>query len=288
MKNTRTNTHASITMNPFASTSLRGAALRGNAFAWDGGHLNAVEPWHVDAMAHAPSVCFADGDDDDDDANKGKDEEKKFSQADLDRLIAKRFKNSEKETSALTKKLEAAEKQNAELAERMSELEAKASGNTGEADAKTLQRLEKQNKQLQDQLKTEQEARTAAEKLANDASKGLKQFRVGQLVQNALAENKAHAKGLPVAVKTMLAECSPEFDEETGELTLTVDGVPFTNTKDAAKRFLESQPYFAEGMGGGSGMVRANGSSGRVSSEQLKNMTSDELLVMGLNNKPAG
>lgn len=284
MSNTRMNTRAHNTMTHFNATpmaSMRAAFLRG---ATDIGQGDFAMHGMMEPLAY-PGVCNVDGDDDDAGGEgTGKTEPAKtHSKEDVERIVAKRLAAQAKENAALTKKLADAEKRATDIEERMADLESKGKGD-GVPDARELARAEKRIKQLEDQLKNTEAEKERAALEANEAKTGLNRHRISSTVQNALAAAKAHAKGLPDATEMMLSRCSPEYDADTGELTLTVDGVPFTNVNEAAKRFLETRPYFAEGVGGGAGLIRPNGSGGgRVSPEQLKGMSSDELLLSGLN-----
>lgn len=223
-------------------------------------------------------LCFADGGDGGDGGGKP---EKTFTQDDFEKTLAKRLSGKDKEIESLSKKLTTQEDAFEQMKAQLEALEAKASGNGAQANEKEVERLSKLVKRQEDQLKGMETEKNTATELAQRAVNQMTTFRVSSMVRDSLLANKAHADGLPDAVEAMMRSCNPEFDAERNELTLTVDGVPFTKPEEAAARFLERKPFYAQGIQGGAGGNRSNGSSG-PNAEQMKDMSGQDLLLAGM------
>lgn len=226
-------------------------------------------------------LCMADSGDEGDSEDDKEKSGKVYSKEDLERIVTKRLSSKSKELNKLQKQFDEQKSANASLTERLEALENK--GKDGAGVEKELQRLTKALKRSEDQIASLTSERDAAVSTAEGIASEFKKQRVSGLVRNALAAQKAHPEAIDDAVAAMLGSCSPEFDDETNELTLTVGGVPFTKPKEAAKRFLESKPFFAQGLPGGSGASGGRGGNGsRPSKEQMDGMSEHALLISGL------
>src|SRR5690606_35299081 len=92
-----------------------------------------------------------------------------------------------------------------------------------------------------------------------------------------------HGMGMDQAVRLMLAD-GAQFDED-GNFIMKVGDVPYDKPEEAAKKWLELNPHFQEGSGGGSGTPRAGGTK-LVTPKQMDEMGEVSLIATGLSNPP--
>lgn len=190
-------------------------------------------------------------------------DERKFTQADVDRFVQDRLKKVNAELEGLKsqsaefadikKKLGEAER------ERQEALEAKAL--EGKNDLEKLQhqlagatkKLETANAEWARRL----EEQSGATKKIQDSHRSYVQR---HLVGTALSDVGIAKGANKDATLAFLSDAQFDIDEESGDLkAVTVGGKTFEKEKlaDAAKHFLSDRPYYAPPAGGGSGGPRS-------------------------------
>lgn len=231
-----------------------------------------------------PFVCFADGDDDPEGGDGGDNTPgKTFTQADVDRIVKQRLKKAERDQAVAAKRAEDAEKQIADLTKKFDTLQERYDASNKSDVEKELGKLQRQIAQMEERQKSLQVERDEAVSKATNAEQGLTKTRLEGTLRESLRTNKAHGKGMDQAVRLMLAE-GATFDEE-GNFTFKIGDVPYDKPEEATKKWLESNPHFMEGSGGGSGTPRA-GNGKILTTEQMDSMETSSLLSVGLKSKP--
>lgn len=211
-------------------------------------------------------------------------DDKRFTQADLDRVVTERLKRE----SAKYADYDQIKAQVADLAKKNAESEADAQRRAEEAELKGKSEAEQGKIQLakatENYKKLEAErAKERAEfegqlKSEREAHLG---FRKQTQVQSAL--NAAGlAKGADkFAVQAFLSEAQIELDEQHGIKSIAVGGQSFSKLDEASKKFLADNPLFAAPAQGGSGGPRsAFGGAGGGSVDNINTLTG--LLSAGL------
>jgi NADH dehydrogenase/NADH:ubiquinone oxidoreductase subunit G len=274
------------------------ASASGRRVAYDGDDFGA----RVARNEAHPRICFADGggSDDDDDSDeakkkkadddaKKKAEEKQYSKADLERVVKDRLKKLTREHEALQAEKKKSDEALAELTSRIEELE--DSGGDKGADAKDtakeLATLRRELKRATDQISTLTKEKETATKSLGETTERYKRTRIDGLLRDGLIGAKAHKDGIADAVELMRIRGKAEIDEDD-RFTITIDGVPYEDAKEASAAFLKKHPYLAEGMQShGDGHPRPGNSGGRVLSEkQMESMPVSGLLSAGLQSPP--
>lgn len=235
-----------------------------------------------------PSVCFADsGDGDGDPTPPPSDSGKTFTQEDVDRIIAKRLAAKEKEIAKLAAENEKTSKRFEEMNAKFEELSAKYEETNKSDVERELIKAQRAIAKYQDKIKALEEQAAEATKTATEARSTLKQRELESALRSGLLKAKAHTRGLDQAVKILISEGRAEVDDE-GRVTLTIGDVPYDDPAEAAERWLQANPHFAEGMLGGSGTPMPGKGGGFMSLEQMDKMSPDALLKAGLEKSPFG
>ncbi len=230
-----------------------------------------------------PWTCFVE--DDGDEGEGGEPPGKTFTQADVDRIVKTRLKKQERELAQATKRAEESEKATAELTKKFDSLQEKFDATNKSDIEKELAKLQREMERAKAERETLAKERDEAKALAEQATSGLAQTQLQSTLRDALRENKAHGKGMEQAVRLMLAE-GAAFDED-GNFAFKVGDVPYDKPIEAAKKWLEANPHFAEGTAGGSGTPRI-GNSRVMTDEQLDAMPAVSLIEAGLSAPPTG
>lgn len=214
---------------------------------------------------------------------------KEYTKAEVEKMVVDRLKKATRTEAKLTKQVDdltAAATKNTEALEKL-QAQIDGAGGDKKSDAeKALEKLTRQvAKQEADMAKLTGE-RDEAVTLRDQAVTGLSTTKLRAAVRDGLQKSKAHATGMEQAVTLMLESGDVKFNEE-GEFTATVGGVPFDKADEAGKKWLEANPHFLEGNGGGSGSPRPGGTAKLIKPEVMAGMSSGALIHAGLKSKPA-
>ncbi len=229
-----------------------------------------------------PYVCFVDSEEDDKEEEKPT-AGKTYTDDEVQKIVKTRLKKQERELETTKKALEAAQKKHAETDTRLKELEDKLETSGKTDHEKELAKVQREHAKALEDLKRFQTERDEAVKIAAEASSGLTRTKLETTLREALRTHKAHGKGMDQAVRLMLSE-GATYDEE-GAFAMKVGEVPYDKPDDAAKKWLEANPHFVEGAGGGSGTPRA-GNGKLITGQQMEAMSTTSLLAAGLKTTP--
>jgi len=195
--------------------------------------------------------------------------EKKFSQADLDRIVQDRVKGLKGEIEANKAKLSEIDEIKKKLAE-SDERETKAR-EEAELKGKTeLEKLQIQVTKANDALKAK-DAEWSKKYADVEAQKVQAEQRFVEHVKRSVVSDALVSAGMlktagKAAALTFLSEAQIELDEQHQIKTITVGGKSFEKPAEAAKHFLTENPYFAEPSDGGSGTPRRGAGGGNSNS----------------------
>lgn len=199
----------------------------------------------------------------------GAGDEKKFSQADVDRFVTDRVKGMKAEIEGFKAKLGEFD----EIKQQLAEAAEREQAARDEAELKGKNEVE----QLKIQLNKAQEKYKSAEsewtKKLSDAEQGTKQAhdRFVQHVQRSAVSDALNTVGLAkTATKhapgAFLSEAQIELDESNAVKAVMYGGATYGSVTDAAKQFLADNPHFAPSPEGGAGTHRQNAGGGTASS----------------------
>lgn len=242
--------------------------------------MRAVERHVSPFTAFASSKAKKDGDEGDDDGDGDDDEpEKKFSQADVERMIKARLKKSQKTIDELTAKVDALSKKGAD-----DDADDEPAGKGGDQSA-DIKRLEREMKRLSSQVAEVTKERDEALAKAGELTRKTRQSSAERTLSAALSKAGVASKASDAALKLMLQ--SVEHEEDGDGFTVTVDGVPYASTdaKSLAKcasKFLETHSYFAEPKQGSGDGGRRDGGGRLPTTDDLDKMPVGSLLETGL------
>jgi hypothetical protein len=259
---------------PNHATALLAHALSGPAFSR--GRPDALrmsEPRTASSVCGVTSlfgvrdVLFnADGGND-----GGGGDDKRFSQADLEKILGERL-GKEKEK---VKALEAQVAKLAEIEKRLADADEREKTAREEAELKGKTELEK----LQIQLQKSTEKSKAAEsewtkRLAElESEKQAAQSKHVDYVKRHLITSALHGAGIAkgadkAATLAFLAEAQLKLDENLEIKQVAVGGKSFQKLGEAAGAFLKENPFFAGNAGGGSGTPRNPNGGGAPALDQ--------------------
>ena len=196
------------------------------------------------------------------------DNERTFTQADMDRLVEKRLKSLKQELEArptidevdeLKSKLD-------EIAQEKAMAGKNAMEKIEHQHSRELEKLAKQSAMLEEQLKEKEALATATEAR-------LQNYRLESAFGSALNKAGVYAPGAGDALRVLLAEIKEPEIGDTGVRATYGDEID--EPPDViAKKFLEDRPHFASARVGGSGTLPPNGTP-RI--KNLDDMGVDEL-----------
>lgn len=232
--------------------SIIGNLMKRNATAGDfdpltGMRLTPRDPW----------VCFVENEDEDDDAGDGEDgNEKRYTEADVEKLIKRRLAKSNK---GQAKELTALQKANESLQAQLTELTDKLEQGKS-ADEKSEKKQERALARAEAQIKELTEKLSAAEETGKASSTKLRSHIKSAAIRKALTKSGVLTKALPHAVKLMMEDLGAEILEEEGDdgqmqhvVVVKVDGKETDDIGKAAQRWLKDNTHFASHPGAGSG-----------------------------------
>lgn len=240
--------------------------------------MRTVERHASPFTAFASSKAKKDGDEDDDGDGDDDEPEKKFSQADVERMIKARLKKSQKTIEELSAKVDALTKKGADDADD------EPTGKGGDQSA-DLKRLEREMKRLSSQVAEVTKERDEALAKAGELTRKTRQSSAERTLSAALSKAGVSSKASDAALKLMLQ--SVEHDEDGDGFTVTIDGVPYASTDakslaKSASKFLETHSYFAEAKQGSGDGGRRDGGGRLPTQEDLDKMPVGSLLETGL------
>ena len=242
-----------------------------------------------------PRICFGEGDDAGDDGaggddaakkKKADDEAKQYSKADLERIVKDRLKKRDREYAELQAAKEKSDATLAELSARVEELEEGGSDKDGGKDVqKELATLRREVKKLTDANALLTKEKDLATKSLGETTERYKRTRVDNMLRDGLISAKAHKDGLDAAVELLRLRGNATIDDED-QLSVTIDGIPYNDAKEASAAFLKKHSYLAEGMRSqGDGHPRpgsGNGAGAPLTDKQMEGMGVSGLLTAGL------
>lgn len=241
--------------------------------------MRTVERHASPFTAFASSKAKKDGDEDDDDGDGDDDEsEKKFTKADVERMIKARLKKATKTIDDLTAKVDALSKKSDDDADD------EPAGKGGDQSA-DLKRLEREMKRLSSQVAEVTKERDEALAKAGELTRKTRQSSAERTLSAALSKAGVSSKASDAALKLMLQ--SVEHDEDGDGFTVTIDGVPYASSDakslaKSASKFLETHSYFAEAKQGSGDGGRRDGGGRLPTQEDLDKMPVGSLLETGL------
>lgn len=242
--------------------------------------MRTVERHASPFTAFASTKTKKDGDEDDDDGDGDDEPEKKFSQADVERMIKARLKKATKTIDDLTAKVDALTKKSAD-----DDADDEPASKTGGDQSADLKRLEREMKRLASQVAEVTKERDEALKKAGDLTRKTRQSAAERTLSAALSKAGVSSKASDAALKLMLQ--SVEHDEDGDGFTVTIDGVPYASTDakslaKSASKFLETHSYFAEPKQGSGDGGRRDGGGRLPTVDDLDKMPVGNLLETGL------
>jgi hypothetical protein len=204
----------------------------------------------------------------------GAGDEKKFSQADVDRIVGDRVKGMKAEIEGFKARLGELD----EIKQKLADADERETKAREEAELKGKSELDQLKIQLaQDKYKTSE---AEWQRKLSDAESGVKQAndRFVAHVQKSAVSDALNAAGLAkTAVKhapgAFLSEAQIELDEHHAIKSVLYGGATYANVGEAAKQFLTDNPHFAPNAEGGAGTPRQN-SGGGVSPTSLTGLLS--------------
>lgn len=239
--------------------------------------MRTVERHASPFTAFVSSKAKKDGDEDDDGDGDDDEPEKKFTQADVERMIKARLKKATKTIDDLTAKVDALSKKSDDDTD-----DEPAGKGDQSAD---LKRLEREMKRLSSQVAEVTKERDEALAKAGELTRKTRQSSAERTLSAALSKAGVSSKASDAALKLMLQ--SVEHDEDGDGFTVTIDGVPYASSDakslaKSASKFLETHSYFAEAKQGSGDGGRRDGGGRLPTQEDLDKMPVGSLLETGL------
>lgn len=231
-------------------------------------------------VQRAAFVCFADGDGDEDGDGKPP---RTYTNEEVEKMIKTRIKKAESEAAKLAAENERLSKGMSDLSEKFEKLNEKYESSNKSDVEKELAKAQRALQKYEADLANANKAKTEAEEKAAAAAKGLTTTRLQATIRDALRSSQAHATGMEQAVQLMMG-AGATLDEE-GAFSMSIDNVPYDKPVEAAKKWLETNPHFVEGSGGGSGTVRS-GAAKLLNNQAMESMSPVSLIAAGLKSTP--
>ncbi len=257
-----------------------------------GHHAHAWENW---PEPRDPFVCFAtsgEADADDDDKSSGGDDEKRFSQADITRIVSREIAKAKKAADKRIADAEAKAKKAEELEARLAEIEG-GEGDEGD-DAKPpkgaasvsaeMKRMQRELSKLSGQLKSLSDEKKALESERDAAHSNLRSHIVRESLTAALSKANVLPKALPQAVRLLELEAKADLvDDGKGghAVTLNLDGFETDEIEKAVSKWLKTNDHFVRAEGGGTGSRAPNAGNGngmRVTEDMLNTMSPEAII----------
>lgn len=205
-----------------------------------------------------PFVCFAKSDDDDDgeaDDDKEKANEKKHSDADVEKLVRRRLAKAGKEKD---KEISALKKQNEELSSKVEALAEKLDSDK-DAETKANNKIERELNKANKRIEELTEQLAEAQNTGKTANEKLRGHIKSSAIRKALSKNGVLTKAMGHATDLMMKDLQAEILEEEvdGEMqqvvVVKVNGKETDDISGAAEAWLKENPHFAQHPGAGTG-----------------------------------
>jgi hypothetical protein len=214
-----------------------------------------------------PFLCFVEGGEGEAGDGDPPADEKKFSQADLDKLVKRRLAQEHRKHEKAMKALEAKLESMSDLEDQLAELQAKLAEGDGDGDGDKTPKDAVAKAEFDKVMRELKKAGQALEKLtaenaelttARDAAVGkYNGTRVADAARKALTGAGVMAKAQGVAVDTFIRELRAELHvDDDGKETIFLtddDGTEHADIEDAAASFLKKHDYWKSHPGGGAG-----------------------------------
>lgn len=179
-------------------------------------------------------------------------EERKFTQADLDRVAKGRAAAADRKYSKYVSPDDFAAKM-AERDQELADLKAKLEDIGANENQRNLNQLARELKSAQAQLDSFTRERDAAFGERDAARAELDNYVVSQVTSTALVESGALPESMRHAVAMMQMDCKPTLaTKENGQRVVQyeIGGVLIEDAAEAAKRWLATNRHFAKAKGG--------------------------------------
>jgi hypothetical protein len=211
-------------------------------------------------------------------------DDKKFGQADLDRIAAQVRRETEakfKDFDELKKKAGQVDELSTQVQKLTEDLELK--GKHAADQEKIL--AERARKQSEAEVSTLKQQVAELASARDGAATRLKQFQVQTAVGAALHTAGVLQTAHGDALASLLSNSEIELDDKGGIAAIKYDGVPQKDLPSAAAAFLQNKPHFKAAKPGGGGTTPPNG--GSLTPERLQSLSPEEALATGLRARPA-
>lgn len=216
------------------------------------------------------------------------DDEKKFTQADVDKIISQRIKKLERKYADYDDAVAKAGKVD-ELTKQLEDLKAQVEDADKKPAEKELARMQRELDALGSKLKQANEAAETAKAGQAQAVKAHNTYRLRSAVSAALTKADALPKRVEQAARLMIedAEAAIEFDEEgEASYSFSINDMTITSPEEAAKHWLKDNDHYQRHPGGGSGTPSGGSGNGRMSAQQMSEMSAETLIEAGFNQPP--
>jgi len=235
---------------------------------------------HALVVPSRTSLCSADagdGGDGGDGGGAGDGVKKQLSQDEVNRIAAKQKKEGERAGR------EAAE---AEWKEKYAELEAKLEEQRKAAMTADERAAEERKQRDEAEKRTRDEREAKLKKERDEAKAGhaaaverWKNDRRDRELQTALIAAKVYVPASEDAAASMLRNAKIELDDDGSIKSIVYAGKAYDTLEEAAKRFIEDKPHFAQASGVGGAGTRAgnSGGAGANSNTKLHELSREDL-----------
>jgi hypothetical protein len=231
-----------------------------------------LDAFAIEAPRRASTICqawnsvlFAPEGGDPAGGGAGAGDDKKFTQADVDRIVGDRVKGLKTQIEGFQAKLGEFD----EIKKKLDEAAEREHKAREEAELKGKSELEQLKIQLGKADEKYKKSEAEWTKRLGDADLGTKQAneRFVHHVQRSAASDALNSAGLAKtagkhAPGAFLSEAQIELDENHAVKSVTYGGTPYGNIQEAASQFLKDNPHFAHAPEGGAGTHRQNGGGG--------------------------
>lgn len=211
-------------------------------------------------------------------------DEKKFSQADLEKFLGERIGKTKSEMEGLKAQLA----ELPEIKKRLAAADAEREAAKEAAELEGKNALEKLQIQLQKAGDKQKAADAEWQKRVDEATANATKAQASHrdyvqrhLVTTALNDAGIAKGASKAAALAFLSEAQLDLDDNLDVKGVAVGGTSFSKLNEAATQFLKDNPYFAAPPGGGSGANRnaLGGGAGGTPIDQIQNL--DGLLSAG-------
>jgi hypothetical protein len=210
-------------------------------------------------------------------------DDKKFNQADLDRIAAQVRRETEKKFDGfdeLKKKASQVDELSTQVSKLQEDLELKGK-HAADQEKILAERARKQSEKELEALKSQVGELTVARDGANTR---LRMFQVETALGTALHSAGVLQSAHSDALNSLMRTSEIELDDKGTISSVKFDGVPQKDLASAAAAFLSAKPHFKAAKPGGGGTTTPNG--GTPTGERLQSLSPEEALAAGLRAQP--